>query len=188
VNPKRKRQPISTSRITLNLLVIAGAALPVVLAVALISLSGGDGDKTDDPPQPEWRDMRETVIVPFDQDAAVRTQYRYRGRVRLFLSGTGQASGSAYSDALYLYTDDAGNPLDEPRLGEFDLEIDGEHTARQLGLADDPPPLVDDHLYAVIYDVGPEPRRISFRTSDHYLADNTGEYRIDVIQLDQDVD
>ncbi|MBI5961642.1 MAG: hypothetical protein HY866_23085, partial [Chloroflexi bacterium] len=57
--------------------------------------------ETAAPDQP----VQETVIVPFDEVNPTLTRNEYRGQVRLFIEGTGQAAGTAYSDAFYLYTD-----------------------------------------------------------------------------------
>ncbi|MBI5961641.1 MAG: hypothetical protein HY866_23080 [Chloroflexi bacterium] len=67
----------------------------------------------------------------------------------------------------------------------FDLEIDGQRAIVSLGLQGSPPPFArEDHLYPVIYDVGADARPIAFRISDNTVNDNTGEFKIEVVQLE----
>jgi len=127
------------------------------------------------------RGLAEVLTVDFNQVGPTYTEYLYSGEVTLVLEGTGQAAGTASSDAFYLYTDDAGNPLPVPQTEMFDLEIDGQRAIYTLGLLADPPPFNPNHLYAVRYDVGPVARRIAFRVSDLTTNDNAGAFRITII-------
>jgi hypothetical protein len=121
----------------------------------------------------------ETFIVPFSKLEATWTTHIYSGEVTLTLSGVGQAGGVDYSDAFYLYTEN-GEPRQQPKTHDFDLEIDGQRAIITLGLEDNPPPFNTDHVYVVTYDLGEMSRRIAFRQTDLYTSDNSGEYQIKV--------
>jgi hypothetical protein len=182
VKPKSKRGSQSAlHRTLLTLLLVIGSAAPVAIAFFLVA-SISDENPLDNIPDYETT-FNETLIVPFDRADPTYTEFKYTGRVRVVVEGTGQAAGTAFSDAFYLYTDADGRPLQPPQTEMFDLAIDGQRAIQALGLVDDPTPYNDDHQYAVIYDVGPELRRIAFRISDEVVQDNSGAFTIYVVQL-----
>jgi hypothetical protein len=182
VKPTRRRSNQDALHHTLMaLLLVVGSAMPVAIAFFLVAST------TDDNPLDKIPDYEtlpsETLVVPFDRGEPTTTEFYYWDKVRLVIEGTGQAAGSAYGDAFYLYTDANGQPLEIPQIGMSDLEIDGERALKALGLTDDPPPYEPKHLYAVIYAAGPRARRIAFRISDESVGDNTGALTITVVQL-----
>mgnify|MGYP000356640810 CR=1 FL=1 len=122
----------------------------------------------------------ELVVVPFNKIEPTLTQNTYSGTVTLNISGTGQAGNTDWSDAFYLYAHEDYVAYDPPLLQYFALEIDGQRAIETLGLLENPPPYSSDHTYTVTYNVGTEPRRITFRISDSTVGDNTGEFRIEI--------
>jgi hypothetical protein len=122
----------------------------------------------------------EILTVPFSRLEPTYTQHAYDGVVTLVISGTGQAGGTDWSDAFYLYMHSDGTLYDPPQLEHFDLEIDGERAIAALDRVENPPPFSRDHVYHVTYDVGSEARRIAFRISDSLVDDNKGEFRIEI--------
>lgn len=179
----RKDNTRSPLERTVSIMLLAiGSALPFLIAWFLIA-STNDDNPLDNITDFE-SSQEETLTVPFNAGAAVRTDLRYRGKVRLIIEGTGQAAGTAYSDGFYLYTDADGTPLKTPLLGEFTLEIDGQDATTAMGLADEPLPYRDDHFYTAVYDVGFDLNHIAFRVADPTPDDNTGAYTITVIDID----
>jgi hypothetical protein len=79
--------------------------------------SGGPGPQpTPTPPPPTPTPLpSETLTVDFANANGTQTNYSYSGTVTITVSGTGQAASTAYSDAFYVYTDSAGNPLNPPK-------------------------------------------------------------------------
>lgn len=185
---KAKRKPKQPgSGNTAILLGLAGVAISALLLLGLILF------QTDEEKQPEptgairteatAQPPGETVIVPFNNIEPTWTEFTYSGPVQLVIRGTGQASGTEYSDAFYLYTDGEGRLVSEPRTAMFDLEIDGDRAIYTLGLTENPPPFSPEHVYRVVYDVGPEARQIAFRISDSIVDDNTGEFAIEITPI-----
>ena len=125
---------------------------------------------------------RETIVVALDDPEPVWTNNTFSGQVRLVMSGTGQAAGTDWSDAFYLYTQN-GELLNDPLPNIFGLEIDGQRALDALGLTENPPPFTPEHVYQVIYAVGTGSRQIAFRVDDTTVGDNTGEFQIVVEQL-----
>ena len=122
----------------------------------------------------------EIVIVPFRRLEPTVTEQLFTGKITLVISGSGQAGGTDYSDAFYLYQHGDGVAYDPPQLEHFDLEIDGQRAIYTLGLLENPPPYAPDHVYQVVYDVGPVPRQIKLRISDEIVDDNFGAFRIEI--------
>ena len=123
----------------------------------------------------------EVVIVPFSRLEPTFTEQLYSGTVTLVISGSGQAGGSDYSDAFYLYQRGDGTSYDPPLLEQFDLELDGQRAIYTLNRLDNPPPYSTDHTYEVTYDLGSQPRQIALRISDSNVDDNSGEFRVEII-------
>ena len=136
--------------------------------------------------RPFWKTIspdaapREVLMVPFDKLEPTYSAQTYSGKVGLIISGTGQAGGTDYSDAFYLYETGEGASYLPPLTHQFDLEIDGDRAINTLGLSENPPSYSSDHVYQVTYDVGPEPRQIAFRISDSVVNDNTGQFEIKI--------
>jgi hypothetical protein len=124
----------------------------------------------------------QALTGPFAQgDVGVQTVNSYSDRILVKVRGIGQASGSEWSDAFYVFTDYDGNPVDPHHPTEwfnFTLWING-------GPADafvDPiPPYNPDHVYVFQIDV-PE-GAVTFAVGDSYAIDNAGEYQIVVRDL-----
>jgi hypothetical protein len=163
-----------------TLLLIIGSVAPMAIAFFLVASTNHGGNPLDKIPDYETLPT-ETLVVPFDRGEATITQYEYWDNVRIVVEGTGQAGGTAYSDAFYLYTDANGQPLEIPQPAMFDLEIDGQRAIERI--EGDPPPYNDAHLYAVLVDAGPRARHLAFRISDEVVGDNTGSFTITVVQL-----
>jgi hypothetical protein len=168
---KTKNKGIPTSPLTLIFGFVAGCAV-MGLMLALLS--------TVIPEPIVESQVVETMTVPFDKIEATYSQYAYQGRVTLVLSGTGQAAGSDFSDAFYQFTQN-GQPLAQPLLGQFDLEIDGQRAIDTLELRENPPAYHTSHRYTVTYDVGATPRPIAFRISDSIVDDNSGSFTIQIL-------
>jgi len=133
------------------LALLLGSLVPCLLAVALIALAQrGDQDAPTPTPAP----AEETLRAPFG-GGEVRTQVEYQGTVRLFFEGS-----SAGRDAFYTFSGETDETA--AQLGTL-LEIDGRPALDALGWLAEPPAYAPDHLYAVRYDVGPAPRRLTFR-------------------------
>jgi hypothetical protein len=122
----------------------------------------------------------ESIAVPFNKIEPTYTQKLYSATLTLIISGTGQAGGTDWSDAFYLYAHGDGTPYEPPITEHFDLEIDGQRAIITLGLRENPPPYSSYHVYTVTYNVGAGARPIAFRISDSIVDDNTGEFNIEI--------
>lgn len=124
------------------------------------------------------REGGEIVTVAFDRPVPVYTEHLYSGTVTLLIHGIGQAGGSDWSDAFYLYERGDGRPFDPPTLGQFAMELDGDMLHIALGTT---PPYNADHVYRVAYDAGSTPRPLAFRNTDLATTDNRGLYTVEII-------
>ena len=124
----------------------------------------------------------EMLTVPFAEgDVGVQTVNSYSGRVLVKVRGTGQAAGTQWSDAFYLFTDDQGNPVEPwhiPGGFNFTLWINGGPVD---DFVDPIPPYNPDHVYVFQIDVPEGP--LTFAVGDSYTVDNAGEYQIVVRDL-----
>lgn len=169
-------------RIVSFILLAIGSALPFLIAWFLIA-STNDENPLDNIPDYE-APQEETLTLPLDRASSVRTVYRYRGKVRVVIEGSGQLGGSAYHDLFYVYTDAAGDPLAVPQLADSAVTINGEPALIALDLEDDPLPYNDDHFYTAIYDGGFDLYRLAFKITGSTTEDNTGAFTITVIDID----
>jgi hypothetical protein len=124
--------------------------------------------------QPEGFLNRERLTVPFTAgEAGVPTVNSYSGWVMVTVWGTGQAAGTQWSDAFYIFTDYDGNPVEPWHMAGFILWING-------GPVDDYvrwiPPYNPLHFYTFLIKVPEGP--INFGVGDLGLGDNTGEYQL----------
>jgi outer membrane protein assembly factor BamD (BamD/ComL family) len=118
----------------------------------------------------------ESVNVPFDGGpASTRTRYSYSGRVFITVSGTGQASGTDYTDAFYVFADSEGNKLSPEMIG-FSLTINGQ-LAKNLIPQGQVPTYRDDHVYT--FDINAPGGGLYFGVDDQ-SDDNTGSYRVNL--------
>jgi len=174
MKPEPSRRPKTSSPLT-TLAVILGAVLPALLALVLIGTFSSSGSKPKSTPSPD------RVTVPLNRVISTLTQHEFRGKVRLIIAGTGQIEGTALSDAFFRYTDDQGQPLDPPQASAFPLKIDG---TPATDVSAEPFEYQEDHVYTLIYDAGSDSHAISLGLSDPNARDNTGEFTIDVVPLD----
>jgi hypothetical protein len=124
----------------------------------------------------------EALIIPFvNGNLGVQTVNSYSGRILVKVTGTGQASGTQWSDAFYVFTDYDGNPMEpwHPELEyNFTLWINGGVVDAFL---EQIPPYNPDHVYVFQIDVPEGP--LTFAVGDAYTIDNAGEYRVIVRDL-----
>jgi hypothetical protein len=180
LNPERKQNLSPLQKTLTTLLLIIGSAAPMAIAFFLVASTNKGGNPLDNIPDSETLPT-ETLVVPFDGGEAITTQYEYWKNVRIVIEGSGQADGSAYSDAFYLFTDADGQPLDVPQTAPSGLEIDGQQALDNI--EGDPPPYNSDHLYAVLYDAGPRARRLTFRIAGDASTGSTGTVTITIVEL-----
>ncbi len=124
----------------------------------------------------------EALTVPFVfGDVGVQTVNSYSGRVLVKVRGTGQASGTSWGDAFYIFTDWDGNPVEPWHPTEWfnwTLWING----GPVDVFVDPiPPYNPDHVYVFQIDAPEGP--LTFAVGDSYVGDNAGEYQIVVRDL-----
>ena len=124
----------------------------------------------------------EALTVPFaNGNVGVQTVNSYSGRVLVKVRGIGQASGSEWSDAFYIFTDSEGNPVEPWHLTEeynFTLWINGGPVD---AFVDPIPPYNPDHVYVFQIDAPEGP--LTFAVADAYTSDKAGEYQIVVRDL-----
>lgn len=111
---------------------------------------------------------------------AVTTQHEYSGPVTLTISGIGQASATAYSDAFYILTDNAGNPVTPWRPTTFYnwvLWINGQH-AETLIPGQQVPSHRSDHTYT--FTINAPGGHLTLGVGDVGTGDNTGSYVITI--------
>jgi hypothetical protein len=130
------------------------------------------------------RATTEVLTVPFVQgDAGVWTANSYSGVVRVKVRGTGQASGPAYSDAFYIFTDGEGNPIEpfhpDP-LFNWTLWINGGPADLYVNPI---PPYNPEHVY--VFDIVAPGGPLNFAVGNSYTADNTGSYKVAVRGMTQ---
>lgn len=119
----------------------------------------------------------ETLTVPFVEGPAgvVTTKY-YTGLSTIQVSGYGQAAGSAYSDAFYIFTDGAGNPISPNHLDPFGLYINSQPADAYVQV----PPYQADHTYTFVIRATGRPLHFSFAIGDSFTPDNSGAFTITI--------
>lgn len=121
----------------------------------------------------------ETVTVPFTGGiSAVHTTNSYSGPVTLTVSGTGQASGTMYTDAFYIYTDSAGNGVIAHRPSQNNWWALWINNAPADNLVQPIPAYRSDHTYT--FTINAPGGQLTFGVGDSNPADNTGAYTITV--------
>lgn len=108
------------------------------------------------------------VEIPFTE-GTVTTTDDYTGEVRLVIEGFGQAEGTAFSDAFYLYTAADGFNLDEPQ--RLDFNVNGEAIAA--------PAYNALHIYDLTITVAPGP--LTFTLDAPTPGDNSGRIRVYIV-------
>ena len=120
----------------------------------------------------------EVLIAQFANGShAVTTRHEYSGTVTLTVSGIGQASSTAYTDAFYILTDYSGNPIDPVHPQEFVFSING-HLAEDLIPGHQVPTYRPDHVYT--FEIDAPGGTLFMGVSDGFTADNTGSYVITI--------
>lgn len=123
----------------------------------------------------------EILIAPYRGGPnAVTSRESYSGLVTLTVSGIGQASATAYSDAFYILTNNAGVPVTPWRPNtnyNWLLWINGRH-AEVLIPGQQVPPHRSDHTYT--FQINAPGGRLTFGVGDVGVGtnDNTGSYVI----------
>ena len=155
-----------------------GATIAAVICLGMMSLSLPFVQQLTNPP--EGCSSLERLAVPFTGGYnAAYTQYSYQGKIFVTVSGTGQSSGSQYTDAFYLFADGDGRSILPEHPREWILTINGE-PASNLTPNGEIPTYQSDHVYnfAIIVPEG----TLSFGVNDGFAADNTGSYTITLCQ------
>jgi hypothetical protein len=125
------------------------------------------------------RNMRivERLTVPFESGhIGVQTVHSFSGQVLVKVSGIGQASGTQWSDAFYVFTDYDGNPMEPWHPEEwfnFTLWINGGPVDAFL---EEIPPYNPRHIYVFQIKVPAGP--LTFAVGDAYTIDNSGQYKL----------
>lgn len=134
---------------------------------------------------PRWKSATavggESLVVPFDGGPqAVATANTYSGVVTVTVTGIGQASGTQFSDAFYLLTDHAGNPIIPYHpTSEYNwvLWINGQH-AENLIEGQQVPVYRSDHSYT--FRINAPGGKLTFGVGDIYTVDNAGSYSVSI--------
>ncbi len=105
---------------------------------------------------------------------AVQTARSYSGPMTITVSGTGQAQGTLYSDAFYIYTDEKGNAVAPSHHSYATLCINS-HPVDQFVLPI--PPYSSDHTYKFTINAPGGPLTFGV-CGDSVLADNSGSFTI----------
>jgi hypothetical protein len=106
----------------------------------------------------------------------VQTVNRFSGQILIKVTGIGQASGSQWSDAFYVFTDYDGKPMEPWHPEEFynfTLWINGGPVDVVLG---EIPPYNPRHVY--VFTINALEGPLTFAVGDTYTIDNTGEYQV----------
>lgn len=125
---------------------------------------------------------KETLTAPFTSGPYGATSANeYNGQVLVRVTGTGQASGTAFSDAFYIYAVGTVDIVPPVLAHEFGLYMNGQPIATfETGGA--VPAYKPNHRYTIIVNVS-GPQHLTFGVGDTYTVDNTGSYHIVLRQL-----
>lgn len=125
--------------------------------------------------------QNETLTVPFIQGTkGIQTQQVYKEDVTIIVSGVGQADGTNWSDAFYIYTDKFGiatKPLHPATRYNEMLWINGQPA--DAFLAQTVPPFRADHTYK--FTINAPVGHLIFAVGDKYPKDNSGSYTITIL-------
>ncbi len=126
---------------------------------------------------------QEILSVPFVNGPNGKTTANsYTGNVAIYVSGTGQAAGAAFSDAFYIFTDGSGNPITPVHNPAFGLCINGQPVDNFLPVI---PPFSgsSDHPYQ--FTITAPGGQLTFGVCDTFTVDNTGSFTITVVSQSQ---
>lgn len=131
---------------------------------------------------PAMPSAMETLIVPFTRGTTgVSTTRCYRGTVVVRVSGIGQAAGTAYSDAFYVFTNKSGQPIPPIHYAPpdyyytWELWINGGPSDSYVQPI---PTYHRDHVYTFDMTVPGGP--LNFAVGDIDTGDNTGAYIVTI--------
>lgn len=117
-------------------------------------------------------DGTETLTVPFTGGPyAATTQLAYSGSVSVMVSGVGQAAGTQWSDAFYIYS--PGTPTHPTEPLNWVLAINGQHAENFIGSV---PPYDSSHVYT--FQLNAPGGQLTFGVGDTMTSDNTGSYTV----------
>jgi hypothetical protein len=124
--------------------------------------------------------VTEQLELPFSKGVnGVTSTNSYSGPVQITVAGKGQAAGSAYTDAFYIFTDDKGSSIPPEHPDEWILTINSEF-AYYLIQDEQIPPYNDEHFYT--FEIEAPKGLLIFGIMDGYAADNSGSFSISVCQ------
>jgi hypothetical protein len=130
--------------------------------------------------------VSETVKAPFtDGPSAVTTANTYSGKVKIDITGVGQAAGTSSSDSFYRFTDN-GTKIDPVPANEFGLYINGKPAQSLFPSSQDIPSYNPDHSYSFTIDA--RNGELTFGVGDTFTVDNTGFYNITISELSGNCD
>ena len=107
------------------------------------------------------------------------SSFPYSGVVNLTIEGSGRASGSAYSDAFYLYTDGEARSIKPEHPQDWILAINS-RLAHTYTKEQHVPPYSPDHVYSL--EIIAPGGTLQFGIDDGYAADNDGMLNISICQ------
>ena len=120
---------------------------------------------------------QEVLVVPFTSGTTgVLTTQSYNGNVEVTISGSGQASGTQWSDAFYIYTNSSGQPITPWHPTEqynWSLWINSGPVDNFVASI---PPYNPTHIYTFTINVSPG--YLNFGVGDAIANDNTGSYTV----------
>jgi hypothetical protein len=151
--------------------------LRMLIVIGVVAVLGASG------PWAALAVKGETLTVPFSLGTTgVETTQSYAGRVTITVSGTGQAAGSQSSDAFYIFTDSAGNPVTPFHVSDyynFGLWVNGGPVDNYLNAI---PPYNDAHTYTFSIVVRGGRIVFAFGVGDTFTSDNTGAFTVTIRQ------
>ncbi|HUK33193.1 MAG TPA: PEP-CTERM sorting domain-containing protein [Vicinamibacterales bacterium] len=145
----------------------------------------------------------ENLAATFTTPDGGVTSNTYNGLVEIIVSGTGESAGTDLNDAFYIYSppQDAGADPNYYQLTNDDMTLAAFNPPQDeknfivydvdAGMEVSPPYVPayrPDHTYSFIVDTSlfgvVSPEALHFGVSDGDFADNSGQYNIEVTQLD----
>ncbi len=124
--------------------------------------------------------VSEDLEVPFRKGTnGVTTNNTYSGTIEVTVSGTGQAAGSAYTDAFYLFTDGEGENIPPAHIDESILTINSS-LAYTMIPNERRPSYNADHVYS--FEIEAPDGVLVFGIKDGYATDNSGTLYISLCQ------
>jgi hypothetical protein len=186
MNEQRQTKAVIRAACITGIFTCVGATMAAVICLVIISLGFLSIQKLANlsegiAKQPaEGCSIAEHLTVPFTGSYnATYTQYSYKGKVFVIVSGTGQSAGTQYTDAFYLFADDDGRSINPEHPTDWILTINGD-LANYLIPNGEIPPYRSEHIYN--FEIIVPDGNLSFGVSDGFASDNTGSYAITLCQ------